>query len=474
MAKDETKFGFEKDERVLCYHGPLLYEAKIIKREKRDDPEDVESSYYLVHYKGWKQTWDEWVPEDRVLKYTDTNLQKRQQLKEMHSRRKPSRTSTSYPSESESRGRKRTRDSSTEKTRMEEEVKRPEFRIPVPESLKGLLVDDWENVTKNKQVVRLPCEITVSDILGHYTQSMEHDDERLEQVVQGIKLYFNKSLGTLLLYRSERKQYDEILTMYPNKEASELYGAEHLLRLFVELPSLISQSNVDSETLSMLKESFADFISLLRLPSELLNGIVSYVDTPALFELYRVGRLFRALAKPRLVAHARHIKVRLWIYQPRAVAHKPLDFEFQCDANDKLVFSYAGTAADLRFQTQIPPPQIDGCMLQMQTEKKRYSVAYREPFSVCLDQKMMDAIAWQFRYECFDHLDAKSDQRRHQRLVPQTIECRIGMLDPSLFAAENIVSPKKIAMDTKKEEKPGTMSTLKSSDPLQIATTVAL
>lgn len=29
MVKDDTKFNFEKDERVLCYHGPFIYEAKV-------------------------------------------------------------------------------------------------------------------------------------------------------------------------------------------------------------------------------------------------------------------------------------------------------------------------------------------------------------------------------------------------------------------------------------------------------------
>lgn len=67
-------------------------------------------------------SWDEWITEDRVLKYTDANLQKQKQLKEANSKRKPSRASSSAASSSlhdniESRGRKRTRDSSTDKVR---------------------------------------------------------------------------------------------------------------------------------------------------------------------------------------------------------------------------------------------------------------------------------------------------------------------------------------------------------------------
>jgi mortality factor 4-like protein 1 len=66
--------------------------------------------------------WDEWISEERVLKYTETNLQKQKQLKEMNSKRKPSRASSAANTSSlldstESRSRKRHRDSSIDKAR---------------------------------------------------------------------------------------------------------------------------------------------------------------------------------------------------------------------------------------------------------------------------------------------------------------------------------------------------------------------
>ncbi|MCQ8205932.1 hypothetical protein NP569_26970, partial [Vibrio parahaemolyticus] len=33
---------------------------------------------------------------------------------------------------------------------------RPSIKLNVPDNLKAILVDDWENVTKNQQVVPLP------------------------------------------------------------------------------------------------------------------------------------------------------------------------------------------------------------------------------------------------------------------------------------------------------------------------------
>lgn len=34
----------------------------------------------------------------------------------------------------------------------EDYLNRPEIRLDIPDTLKGRLVDDWENVTKNQQV----------------------------------------------------------------------------------------------------------------------------------------------------------------------------------------------------------------------------------------------------------------------------------------------------------------------------------
>ncbi len=53
----------------------------------------------------------------------------------------------------------------------------------------------------------------------------------LDAAAEGIRLYFDKALGSLLLYKFERQQYSEILKNSPNKAMSEVYGAEHLLRL---------------------------------------------------------------------------------------------------------------------------------------------------------------------------------------------------------------------------------------------------
>jgi len=274
MPKDVSTYA--EDERVLCYHGPMIYEAKVLKSANMNE-KDMQGPHYFVHYKGWKQTWDEWVPEERVLKWTEANLQKQIQLREAHNKKKPARSTVSSnvsdrAHDGESRGRKRARDSSMDKAKEDDMMHKPEMKLDIPEQLKGLLVDDWENVTKTQKLLPLPRNPTVSDILDDY---LDHamksrkrngeSDELLNEVVRGIKLYFDKTLGSSLLYRMERKQYTETIVEADSDVApSDVYGAEHLLRLFVQMPQLIASSNVDPDSAVLLKDYLADVLSYLQ------------------------------------------------------------------------------------------------------------------------------------------------------------------------------------------------------------------
>ncbi|PQE27920.1 histone acetylase complex subunit protein [Rutstroemia sp. NJR-2017a BBW] len=143
---------------------------------------------------------------------------------------------------------------------------RPSIKIVIPDHIKAILVDDWENITKNNQLVPLPAEKSVNQMLDDYLEfekpkraAGSAQADILEEVVAGLKEYFEKCLGRILLYRFERNQYLELRDLWlrgedDKKSAGDVYGAEHLCRLLVTLPELIAQTNMDLQSVNRLRE----------------------------------------------------------------------------------------------------------------------------------------------------------------------------------------------------------------------------
>ncbi|XP_056881346.1 mortality factor 4-like protein 1 isoform X3 [Takifugu flavidus] len=275
--KQDPKPKFQEGERVLCFHGPLLYEAKCVKINIKE-----KQIKYFIHYSGWNKNWDEWVPESRVLKYVDSNLAKQKELqkanqdhyvegkmrglapskkmaavqqKNVDLKVKKAKQKTPGPGEGTSSGetpqgprKKRARvdptvESSTIIMCVQEEMfaNRVEVKVKIPEELKPWLVDDWDLVTRQKQLFHLPAKKNIETVLedyANYKKSKGNSDNKeyaVNEVVAGIREYFNVMLGTQLLYKFERPQYAEVLTEHPEMPMSQVYGAPHLLRLFVSL-----------------------------------------------------------------------------------------------------------------------------------------------------------------------------------------------------------------------------------------------
>jgi hypothetical protein len=94
---------------------------------------------------------------------------------------------------------------------------RPSIRITIPDHLKTLLVDDWENVTKSLLLVPLPSKAPANFIIDSYYDEEKGarrlgsaDQDVLEEFCAGMKVYFEKSVGKILLYRFERGQLAEV------------------------------------------------------------------------------------------------------------------------------------------------------------------------------------------------------------------------------------------------------------------------
>ena len=56
----------------------MLYEAKIMDVQPFEKP--AEGFRYKVHYKGWKNTWDDWVTVDRIRPLDDEHKELAMQL----------------------------------------------------------------------------------------------------------------------------------------------------------------------------------------------------------------------------------------------------------------------------------------------------------------------------------------------------------------------------------------------------------
>ncbi|KAG4094276.1 MRG-domain-containing protein [Neocallimastix lanati (nom. inval.)] len=260
---------FLNDERVLCYHGFLIYEAKILKGEiweNKSIPEE-NGPHYFVHYKGWKQTWDEWVPEERILKWTEENIKIKNSLKDAYSPN--TRNHEKKSSSSNDNSKKKTRESS-KTNNVVEPIRKIEMKLQIPEPLKLYLVDDWENITKDKKLVTLPRKPTVQEIINEYkkiTSESQKDEKKefdlISEMLDGVQLYFDKALGNILLYHFEREQYNKIQKEDEDRSMSKIYGAEHLIRLFVQFPFLLEETNLDQDSVTVIQQYMNDFLKFL-------------------------------------------------------------------------------------------------------------------------------------------------------------------------------------------------------------------
>lgn len=77
-ARQQPPQPFSKDEKVLCFHMDMLYEAKVMDVQPAEKPN--EGYRYKIHYKGWKNTWDDWVAVDRIRPFDEEHKDMAAQL----------------------------------------------------------------------------------------------------------------------------------------------------------------------------------------------------------------------------------------------------------------------------------------------------------------------------------------------------------------------------------------------------------
>ncbi|KAM9034325.1 mortality factor 4-like protein 1 [Sarcophilus harrisii] len=312
---------FRVGDQVLSLHGSLLYEAKCVRVAEAACGAATEaeagSLTYLIHYTGWNKNWDEWVPASRVFEYSETNVRRQRELLVAHQAQLPpgkkgrgglrarktpglqqrgpapealgvgegagpSQLSAATPATRRKRARA---EAAAAESRAAAGV-RPDVKVEIPEELKPWLVDDWELVTKHNQLFSLPARKNVDAILEDYARARsapgaaEEKAFAVVEVVAGIKEYFNVMLGTQLLYKSERPQYAQMLAQHPDASMSQIYGAPHLLRLFVRIGAMLAYTPLDDHSLALLLGHLHDFVAYLAENCAALFSVGDYGEAP--------------------------------------------------------------------------------------------------------------------------------------------------------------------------------------------------
>jgi len=351
-------------EKILCFHGPLIYEAKIQNTELQN-----KVWKYFIHYHGWNKNWDEWVPEARMLKHSEKNCAIQKDLIRAHEektnekRRRNKRKADDPDNDNDSSiepsaGGSASKDTSTsrssehvfavpltpspipgkrkaglrpqkrevkkfivEETTEEEEssTKRPtpvelpkpptlelprppdntvqseqvfkskvEIKIKIPDELKSYIVDDWEQITRHRNLCLLPARLTVNQLLDNYAsaktskQDRKNNKERaIQEVTAGVREYFNVMLSSQLLYKQERPQYEKLKQDDPSLIPMKVYGAPHLLRLFTKLGESLIYTPLGERSTSLLVVYLHDILNYIKRNASIIFTNSDYVNSDA-------------------------------------------------------------------------------------------------------------------------------------------------------------------------------------------------
>lgn len=328
VEKNESKQEVEKareekwkeGEKILCFHGPLIYEAKIQREEIQNG-----IPKYFIHYHGWNKNWDEWVAEARMLKFTDRNVEIQKDLCRAHEAKERARknkqkqdhvfavpkTPSPVPKK-ESQGRrksglkpKKREDNQTDEffvkngkhvnlmppdstVESEEQFRtKLEIKIKIPEELKSYIVDDWNQICKKKKLCVLPAKITADQMINEYTRAktlnkaekMKNNKEKaILDVTAGVREYFNVMLSSQLLYKPERSQYEQLLRSEPNMVPCKTYGVVHLLRLFTKLGEMLIYTPLSEKSINLLLFYVNDMLMYMKRNASMIFSLADYTQ----------------------------------------------------------------------------------------------------------------------------------------------------------------------------------------------------
>lgn len=257
---------------------------QVMRAEKRIlDSDTGESAYYYhIHFAGRGKQYDTWMEESDLYKFNTDLI-------------------SGVSSEAADASRKRAEDKLAAKRAELRLTEIPQqLRLRMPPALKQVVVDDYDMSVHKGMVLPVPRHAhekpTVKEIIKAWkkkkldSDDMVEDDaiEDIETIAESLIEYFDNAAYQFLLYHNELELYD----MMQKKKImpSDAYGAEHLVRLIVKLPELVSVAMMalpdDAKYIIAVEEAIQDLMGYISSPhvkGTLFSGEDAYVQKAMLF-----------------------------------------------------------------------------------------------------------------------------------------------------------------------------------------------
>lgn len=280
-------------DRIICEHKGYRYEARVLNVRKDPDSQDKNAEMqFLVHYQGWNKNWDEWVGEQRVHQYNETNaaLMKEQKVQSKTKGTGSARKKLAVQQAQSNSSTISSQGSVTDSIIVDLEEPPPtdkEVKIKIPEEVKNWLIDDDNNI-KTKKLTILPAKTTIAtilkDFINHKKSSTKNPVDKevvLNELTLGIRDYFNVMLGAHLLYKFERLQYQLLLKEHGKDiDLTNHYGVVHLARLFTKMGKPLAVATLDSQNMQIIVGYIHDLLKFISKQTSLFDLDKNYTIAP--------------------------------------------------------------------------------------------------------------------------------------------------------------------------------------------------
>jgi mortality factor 4-like protein 1 len=220
---------------------------------------------------------------------------KRPSAKEKAPKREPEEGAAKVPGKKKKPAAANGEDANAPAAEPSEQEETPSLRLELSASLKRELITGWERITREGKLLSLPRSVTAAEVLRRFEEDAKAKARSAEQAAlasecaAGLKAYFDGALRASLLYAEERAQAEAVLAggerfdagggEGKKMEPSAVYGAEHLLRLFVKLPELLPLRDMDAAAAKAVQAKLAEVLRWMQRNAAAHFG-GEYVDAP--------------------------------------------------------------------------------------------------------------------------------------------------------------------------------------------------